>query len=570
MSTRQVLAKLTKFPTFLSVHFQSSSIPASRQYRKISTINLERQKGDRERVVILGSGWAGQTSPLPSPSSTPASIALTPPLSPTGYGLSRQLSAKKYQTVVISPRSYFVFTPLLSSTAVGTLEFRTALEPVRNRRYPNVEFVQGWAEDVDFSEKTVTVEESVLDTGPHRALAGERDGALKEGGETKAPRVPVNKWRGRKFDVGYDKLVIAVGCYSHTFGTKGVRENAYFLKDVGDARGIRKRILECFEIAALPTTEDRLKRQLLNFAVIGGGPTGMEFSAELSDLVHEDMRRLYPGLMEFVHITVYDVAPKVLSMFDASLAKYAMETFRRENIHIKTEHHVEELRPGLPGNIAKLLGGIPNAERCYTLKTREEGEVGVGMCVWATGNMMNPFIDRALKKVLTFPEKSASLHPEAKAYDLASHRDQEWMIKKNHRTGAVVVDDHLRVQIEAPSPSAAAKVKDTAPPVIASMADVFALGDNAMLENANLPVTAQTANQQALWLGKRLNKGDLDSKSFSFKNMGIMTYLGNSKGLFQTGGKAGIHGRMAWLIWRGAYMTLSVSWRNKILIPLYW
>ena len=47
------------------------------------------------------------------------------------------------------------------------------------------------------------------------------------------------------FDVHYDKLVIAVGCYSQTFGTKGVKENAFFLKDVADARKIRTRVLEC-------------------------------------------------------------------------------------------------------------------------------------------------------------------------------------------------------------------------------------------------------------------------------------------------------------------------------------
>lgn len=45
--------------------------------------------------------------------------------------------------------------------------------------------------------------------------------------------------------MGYDKLVVSVGCYSQTFGIEGVRENALFLKDVGDARKIRKRILEC-------------------------------------------------------------------------------------------------------------------------------------------------------------------------------------------------------------------------------------------------------------------------------------------------------------------------------------
>jgi NADH dehydrogenase FAD-containing subunit len=45
-------------------------------------------------------------------------------------------------------------------------------------------------------------------------------------------------------------LVVAVGCYSQTFGTPGVRENALFLKDVGDARRIRKRILDCKDFPA--------------------------------------------------------------------------------------------------------------------------------------------------------------------------------------------------------------------------------------------------------------------------------------------------------------------------------
>jgi hypothetical protein len=50
-----------------------------------------------------------------------------------GFVLSRQLDKKKFQPVVVSPRTYFVFTPLLASTAVGTLEFRTTLESVRAR-----------------------------------------------------------------------------------------------------------------------------------------------------------------------------------------------------------------------------------------------------------------------------------------------------------------------------------------------------------------------------------------------------------------------------------------------------
>lgn len=154
---------------------------------------------ERERVVVLGSGWAG-------------------------YSLARQLDASKYQTVVVSPRSYFAFTPLLASTAVGTLEFRTALEPVRTRR-TKVNYFQGWADGVDFKNKTITIEESVDDPTTSLAPTGDRHAH-----ETKRERQLEKQEEARKgklFDIKYDKLVISVGCYSQTFGTPGVKEHAY-------------------------------------------------------------------------------------------------------------------------------------------------------------------------------------------------------------------------------------------------------------------------------------------------------------------------------------------------------
>jgi len=182
--------------------------------------------------------------------------------------------------------------------------------------------------------------------------------------------------------LGYDKLIVTVGCYSQTFGTPGVREHAYFLKDVGDARKIRNRLLACFEGAALPTTSDEMRRQLLTFAVVGGGPTGIEFSAELHDLINEDMAKIYPELVQYHKIVVYDVAEKVLPMFDEKLASYAMQKFKRRGIDIKTSHHVEGLRRGAPAERSTLEDA--NDYHLYTLKLKEEGEIGVGMCVWST------------------------------------------------------------------------------------------------------------------------------------------------------------------------------------------
>lgn len=210
----------------LSYISQSALIsPTSRRHVSIQT--LDERKDKRERVVIIGSGWAG-------------------------YGLSRALDSRKYQVVVVSPRSYFVFTPLLASTSVGTLEYRTAIEPVRTIK--NAHFLQAWADGIDFKNKRLTVEEAVDDQRASQALVSQdKEEASAIAKQDGAPQ-------GKLFDVEYDKLVITVGCYSQTFGTKGVKENAYFLKDVGDARRIRTRILSCFERASMPDTSLEMKK----------------------------------------------------------------------------------------------------------------------------------------------------------------------------------------------------------------------------------------------------------------------------------------------------------------------
>ena len=92
-------------------------------------------------------------------------------LSWAGFVLSRELDKKKFQTVVVSPRSYFVFTPLLASTAVGTLEFRSTLESVRARR-SGVEFIQGWGNDVNFNDKMLQIEQAAFRKLPASAKGG--------------------------------------------------------------------------------------------------------------------------------------------------------------------------------------------------------------------------------------------------------------------------------------------------------------------------------------------------------------------------------------------------------------
>ncbi|KAK4545059.1 hypothetical protein LTR36_003610 [Oleoguttula mirabilis] len=446
----------------------------------------ETVRADRERVVVLGSGWAG-------------------------YNLARSLNPKKFQTVLVSPRSYFVFTPLLASTSVGTLEFRTAMEPVRSRR-SRYEYIQGRADAVDFGRKEIMVRETVRD--PFIGLLGTRAGELKD---ERPIEMRIEASRGELFSLSYDKLVITVGSYSQTFGIPGVKDNAYFLKDVQDARKIRNKLLSCFETAVLPTTPVALKKQLLNFAIVGGGPTGIEFSAELRDIVREDLAKLYPQLMEHVQITVYDVADKILPMFDEKLAKYAMEHFGAEGITIKTSHQMRGLKRGFPkvDGTGDLNGDVKASGYTLSLQNGEESEVGCGFVVWSTGLMSNPFIQKALSSSFTAPASCVRMLSDINA---SPDSLADWTVQKHPRSGSVTTDDYLRVQLDA--------ADNHADKPAAILRDVFALGDCAVIDGTQHPATAQVAAQKAKWLAKKLNKGDINTRGFSFASQGVMAYIG--------------------------------------------
>ncbi|GKT53480.1 pyridine nucleotide-disulfide [Colletotrichum tofieldiae] len=458
----------------------------------------------RERVVVLGSGWAG-------------------------YAFARELDPKKYERILVSPRSYFVFTPLLASTSVGTLEFRSILEPVRRLNLDS--FHEAWADDIDFSKKLIRVEKVTSEDATSRTLPA------------KEPHLP----KGEVIDVPYDKLVISVGAYSQTFGIEGVKEYANFLRDIGDARSIRLRVLQCFEKADWPTTTDEQRRKMLHFAVVGGGPTGIEFAAELHDLIHDDLSKLYPHLMEFVGITIYDIAPKVLPMFDQQLASYAEDLFRRQGIKVKTEHHLQRIRPD-----------EDDTHNTLKLKIKEHGdeEVGAGIVVWSTGLMQNPLIQTIMKKELRNPDAAA----EGEGKETAR-------ILKAERGGGIVTDSRLRVRLDDPKDEKAV------------LPDVYSIGDCSVLESGTLPATAQVASQQAVYLAKTLNKvaalggvepGDeKQTKPFKFRNLGTMAYLGSWRAIHQSSADE-LKGRAAWILWRCAYLTKSMSIRNKILVPVYW
>ncbi|KAF7292785.1 FAD/NAD(P)-binding domain-containing protein [Mycena indigotica] len=443
----------------LRVRLSSCRQPYTPSFRHFSSSRPHQ----KQRLVIIGSGWGG-------------------------YPLLRGVDKKHWDVTVVSPTNYFNFTPLLASCAVGTLEFRSAIEPVR-RYTPQVTAYQAWCDSIDWTRRVIEC----------------------------TPATPSPPWSDKsepdKFTLRWDKLVIAAGAYSQTFGIPGVKEHAHFLKDVKDARAIRTRILECFEQAMQPTMSDVERRNLLNFCIVGGGPTGVEFAAELHDLLHAEFAVHYPSLAKLAKITIYDVAPSILGSFNRNLVEYAEKTFSRDGISILTSHHVERVEAG-------------------KMFVKQQGEVPFGLLVWSTGLAPNPLI-------------SSITH-----------------LKKDVGAKSLLTNDHLNV---------IGATDGAADP------DVWAIGDCAQITGAILPATAQVANQKARYLAKILNKlarnPDHQAQPFKFENQGSLAYLGNWKAIYDTDKDKLLgpeSGRVAWLLWRSAYFTMTLSLRNKILVPMYW
>lgn len=223
----------------------------------------------KPKLVVLGTGWGS-------------------------IGMLKNLDYDAYHVVVVSPSNYFLFTPMLPSATVGTLELRSLVEPVRRIISKlRAHFVKATAVDVDFDARLVEIS------------------ALTPTGEE------------QRFYLPYDKLVVGVGAVTNGHGVKGL-EYCHYLKNIEDARIIRNQVISNIERACLPTTSDEDRRRLLSFVVSGGGPTGVEFAAELFDMLNEDLTRYYPRLLRNeISVHVIQSRGHILNTYDEALSRYA-------------------------------------------------------------------------------------------------------------------------------------------------------------------------------------------------------------------------------------------------------
>jgi NADH dehydrogenase FAD-containing subunit len=366
-------------------------------------------------------------------------------------------------------------------------------------------------------------------------------------------------------------LIFSIGAQTNTFGIPGIREHCCFLKQVEDARRIRTSIVNCFERANLPRLTDEERRNNLTFAVIGAGPTGVEFAAELRDFVEEDGPKYYPNLLRYVRIKVIEASSTVLGPFDKSLQNEAIKQLKR-TVNI-ADPDVRDLLPMNFEMTELLLDSSVKEVTENTILLNDGSQIPYGVAVWAAGNGPLPL---TLQLIESLGETQAAEQSVAR--------------------GRLAIDPWMRV--------------------IGSEGKIMAVGDCTCSVKGQLPATAQVASQQGEYLAGVMNKHynlspvqtedgifppptrdptrtntDITvsekiagfaaqtkleyAKPFQFLNMGILAYTGGGTALTQVSLAPDCEtlkgsGKLGNAVWKSVYLTKQVSWRNRLLVMNDW
>ncbi len=209
----------------------------------------------------------------------------------------------------------------------------------------------------------------------------------------------------------YDYLILAMGARTGYFGRDEWRKYTVGLKSIVDALEIRRRILVAFEKAE---AHPELSAKLLNFIIIGGGPTGVELAGSIAELSHQivnaDFRYIKP---ELTQITLIEAGDRVLGTFSPTLSEYTKKQLERRGVKVLTSTRVQNI----------------NEQGVHLL---DNIVLESNLVIWAAGVEANPFseklgvpLDRA-KRVLVNPFCSLEQNPEIFVIgDMASFMDAD-------------------------------------------------------------------------------------------------------------------------------------------------
>ena len=232
------------------------------------------KRNEQRRVVIVGGGLGG-------------------------LKLVSSLRDTDFQVVLVDKNNYNQFPPLIYQVASA------GLEP-SNISFPFRRLFQGWK---NFFFRMAEVQH--IDT------------------EEKAIKTSIGT-------IHYDDLVLAAGATTNFFGNKNIEASALPMKSVSESMRLRNTILQNLERAETEDNEAR-KQALMNIAIVGGGPSGVEIAGVLAEMKQTILPRDYPDLdTSCMHIYLINATPRLLGAMSEHSSREAEKALKELGVEVMT------------------------------------------------------------------------------------------------------------------------------------------------------------------------------------------------------------------------------------------
>jgi NADH dehydrogenase len=398
-----------------------------------------------------------------------------------GLEAARALHAADVDITVVDKTNHHLFQPLLYQVATAGLSAPSIAAPIRHlfRRQRNVTTLLGEVVAIDAAARTVAL----------------KDGAL----------------------LRWDHLLVAAGATHSYFGRDDWAEHAPGLKTLGDAFEIRRRVLMAFEAAECQ--DDPGKRAaLLQFVVVGGGPTGVELAGTFAEIARHtlpgEFRRIDP---KQARVLLVEGSPRVLQAMPESLSERAREQLTALGVEVKLNARVTSIdAEGL--DVTTSAGPERLQSRCV---------------VWAAGVAASP-LGRALA------------HATGCALDRAGRVIVEPDLSLPGHPNIQVVGDLAAAQSHAPG-----KQPRPVPGVS--------------------PGAKQMGRCAAANIQRRL-RGE-PTQAFRYADYGNLATIGRNSAVVDLDTPAGplrFSGYFAWLFWLFAHVYFLIGFRNRFVVLVDW
>lgn len=399
----------------------------------------------KPRIVVLGGGFAG-------------------------LHFIKKIDTDSYDVVLVDRNNFHGFPPLFYQVASSGLDPTDISFPFRREMRHATDdrsrFHLGEVKEVDVKAKTVTTDSETI---------------------------------------SYDTLVIAMGTTNNFFGNKELLDEVYTLKSTDEAIRLRNEILYRCEMAAIEPDEDK-KRRMLSFAVIGGGPAGVEIAGAIGEV------KSYVIPKEFPEIDPSDMTIRIIEGADALLRTMSPKA------QATALHDIRQL------NVDVTLGRTMKSYKDETITLDNGDTIHAGMVIWTAGVTGVPFEVKGLDEGQTLRGPG----------------------------GRLVTDDRCRV----------VGIDD-----VYAIGDIGYFPSEKYPRG--LPQLAQVAIQQGRFVARRLNTGG-DNGAFKYLDKGSMATIGRNRAVADMRGGATLTGWFAWLAWMFVHLMSLLGMRNRLNVLVNW